>query len=65
MANFKQYFFNEYKIYSNSGNYYWIRPADLDGSKPILVHVWGAGGRGDDYYTWTATGNGGGGGRTR
>ena len=62
MANFKQYFFNEYKIYRNSGNYYWTRPADLDDSKPILVHVWGAGGRGDDYYTWTTTGNGGGGG---
>lgn len=46
MANFNSYLYNEYKIYDKAGTHTWTKPADIDDSKPILVHVWGAGGMG-------------------
>ena len=64
MANFNSYLYNEYRIYNRRGSFTWTKPSDIDISKPILVHVWGAGGMGDDYYHFTpitATGGGGGG----
>ena len=62
MANFKSYSYNCYEIFRTQGTFTWTKPADLDGSKPILVHVWGAGGTGCSYYTRTVAPNGGGGG---
>ena len=37
-------------------------PSDIDDTKPILVHVWGAGGSGADYNAASQNGGGGGGG---
>ena len=51
MANFNSYLYNEYRIYNRRGSFTWTKPSDIDESKPILVHAWGAGGMGDDYYT--------------
>jgi len=63
MANFHSFLYNHIDIYQVGGGFSWSKPGDLDGTKPILVHVWGAGGAGDDYYTYTTkTSNGGGGG---
>ena len=62
MANFKQYLFNEYELYTQSGSYTWTKPSDIDETKPILVHVWGAGGCGVDYHNGGASPYGGGGG---
>jgi hypothetical protein len=62
MANFKSYLYNEYKMYTTPGVHVWTKPADIDQSKPILVHVWGAGGTGADGYLHTSTYHGGGGG---
>ena len=53
MANFKSYLYNEYKMYTKPGVHVWTKPADIDESKPILVHVWGAGGTGGDAYLYT------------
>ena len=60
MANFKQYLFNEYDLYMKAGTYTWTKPSDIDDSKPILVHVWGAGGAGGDRHNNGLTANGGG-----
>ncbi len=60
MANFHSYLYNEYKIYPHAGTFTWTKPSDIDDSKPILVHVWGAGGRGG--YSQNANWGGGGGG---
>ena len=46
MANFNSYLYNEYKMYDKAGTHTWTKPDDIDDSKPILVHVWGAGGTG-------------------
>ena len=63
MTNFKAYFYNEFDFYRESGSFTWTKPSDLDETKPILVHVWGAGGRGSDTYDQAANVcNGGGGG---
>ena len=63
MANFQSYLYNKFELFTAAGQHTWTKPANLDEEKPILVHVWGAGGKGDNYYTWTNdTGNGGGGG---
>ena len=66
MANFKSYEYNEYKMWREAGQYTWTKPDDLDDTKPILVHVWGAGGVGGNaQYTVGSgvgcTGGGGGG----
>ena len=67
--SFKQYLFNCVEMFQFAGTYTWTKPADLDPEKPILVHVWGAGGAGRDTGsagatagTSTETPNGGGGG---
>ena len=66
MANFNSYEYNSVDIYDRGGQYNWVLPSDIDDTKPILVHVWGAGGSGDDYYSFASlgvtTGAGGGGG---
>ena len=62
MANFKQYLFNEYDLYTKAGTYTWTKPSDIDESKPILVHVWGAGGAGGDRHSTNIYAHGGGGG---
>ena len=62
MANFKSYFYNEFKMYKCYGTYTWTMPSDIDDSKPILVHVWGAGGTGGDYNIHSNSAGGGGGG---
>jgi len=64
MTNFKSYLYNCVEIFQLSGSYTWTKPTDLDGGKPILVHVWGAGGSGNDYYSgsdsnWRGGGGGG------
>lgn len=59
--SFKQYFYNEYKIYRNAGTFTWAKPSDLDDSKPILVHAWGAGGCGGADSNVAGHGAGGGG----
>ena len=46
--SFKQYLYNTYEIFNHAGTYTWTKPGDIDTSKPILVHVWGAGGCGGD-----------------
>lgn len=46
--SFKQYFYNCVETFQFAGTYTWTKPADLDPEKPILVHVWGAGGGGRD-----------------
>ena len=66
MANFKSYEYNEYRMWREAGQYTWTKPDDLDDTKPILVHVWGAGGvGGNSVYTAGdsngTTGGGGGG----
>lgn len=71
MANFKSYQYNSFDWYDRAGSFTWTKPSDIDEDKPILVHVWGAGGSGDYYIspgssTITATqamcrGGGGGG----
>ena len=65
MANFHSYEYNTLDWYDRGGSFTWTKPDDIDDSKPILVHVWGAGGSGDDHYsfstTTTAAGGGGGG----
>ena len=62
MTNFKGCFYNTFDFYREAGSFTWTKPSDLDETKPILVHVWGAGGRGHDGYYAPATPNGGGGG---
>lgn len=59
MANFNSYLYNEYKIYDKAGTHTWTKPSDLDDSKPILVHVWGAGGIGGTSSTSFGGGGGG------
>ena len=64
MANFNSYEYNSLDVYDRGGSYTWTKPDDIDDAKPILVHVWGAGGSGDDHYSLsptTAHGGGGGG----
>ena len=57
--------FNQYEIYWHKGTHTWTKPAGLEGTE-ILVHVWGAGGRGAVGQENSATGvdqcRGGGGG---
>ena len=63
MTNFKGYFYNTFDFYREAGTFTWTKPSDIDDSKPILVHVWGAGGTGHDaYYNSNTNCNGGGGG---
>lgn len=62
MSNFKQYLFNEYDMHTKAGSYTWTKPSDIDASKPILVHVWGAGGAGGDRHNASNEAHGGGGG---
>ena len=63
MTNFKGYFYNTFDFYREAGTFTWTKPSDIDDSKPILVHVWGAGGTGHDaYYNTNTYCNGGGGG---
>ena len=63
MTNFKGYFYNTFDFYREAGVFTWTKPSDIDDSKPILVHVWGAGGTGHDaYYNTNTYCNGGGGG---
>ena len=63
MTNFKGYFYNTFDFYREAGTFTWTKPSDIDDSKPILVHVWGAGGTGHDaYYNSNTACNGGGGG---
>lgn len=63
MTNFKAYFYNEFDFYRESGSFTWTKPSDIDETKPILVHVWGAGGQGADAYDQAENiCNGGGGG---
>ncbi len=63
MANFQSYLYNEVELFTAPGTHTWTTPSNIDASKPILVHVWGAGGKGDNRYTWASlTPNGGGGG---
>lgn len=59
--SFKKYFYNEYKIYKTAGTFTWVKPSDLDSSKPILVHAWGAGGCGGATSNVAGHGAGGGG----
>ena len=58
MANFKSYLYNEYKMYKSAGTYTWTKPSDIDDTKPILVHVWGAGGNGANGYYAAASNDG-------
>lgn len=61
--NFQSYLYNEVELFTAPGAHTWTTPSNIDSSKPILVHVWGAGGKGDNRYTWPSyTPNGGGGG---
>ena len=46
MANFHSYEYNTLDWYDRGGSFTWTKPDDIDDSKPILVHVWGAGGTG-------------------
>ena len=62
MANFKSYFYNSLDFYHLPGQFTWTKPSDIDTEKPILVHVWGAGGGGDDKYSAGNVGTRGGGG---
>lgn len=62
MTNFKSHLYNQYEWYGSAGSFTWVKPADLDASKPILVHVWGAGGAGADNNSYTGAVGGGGGG---
>ncbi len=59
--SFKKYFYNEYDFYTNAGTFTWVKPGNLDTSKPILVHVWGAGGCGGAKTDAAGHGAGGGG----
>lgn len=49
-------------MYKDSGSYTWTKPSDIDETKPILVHVWGAGGGGCDGHNLGYRPDGGGGG---
>ena len=51
--------FNQYEIYWHSGTHTWTKPAGLEGSR-ILVHVWGAGGMGNNATSASNKGRGGG-----
>jgi len=63
MTNFKAYSYNSFDFYHSAGSFTWTKPSDIDDTKPILVHVWGAGGSGHDiYYGGSIPGHGGGGG---
>ena len=65
MANFHSYLYNVVDVYDRYGSFTWTKPSDIDDTKPILVHVWGAGGSGSDTYTGGASSqnaSGGGGG---
>ena len=62
MANFKSYQYNQFDQYYHSGQFTWTKPSDIDESKPILVHVWGAGGNGHDGADSSNRCAGGGGG---
>ena len=65
MTNFKSYLYNEYQQFYTPGTHVWTKPSDLDDRKPILVHVWGAGGSGSDgasYGSHSGCRGGGGGG---
>lgn len=63
--SFKSYNYNAHDEYLFAGTYTWTKPSDIDPLKPILVHVWGAGGAGNSQYTNDVepylTGGGGGG----
>ena len=66
MANFHSYLYNSLDVYDCYGSFTWTKPSDIDVDKPILVHVWGAGGSGGDPYFYGsnsiyASGGGGGG----
>jgi len=66
MANFHSYLYNVVDVYDCYGSFTWTKPSDIDEDKPILVHVWGAGGSGSDAYnggssSQAASGGGGGG----
>lgn len=57
--SFKQYLYNTYEIFTTAGAYTWTKPSGFDSGKPILVHVWGAGGcGGDESVDSTYTNNG-------
>ena len=63
MANFNSYLYTDIEIFSYQGAHTWTKPSDIDELKPILVHVWGAGGGGcANYHQTTKTRNGAGGG---
>lgn len=66
--SFKRYNYNAHDEYLFAGTYTWTKPSNIDETKPILVHVWGAGGAGNDQYVHdmtseavNLTGGGGGG----
>ena len=62
MANFKSYQYNHFDHYHHPGTFTWTKPSDIDESKPILVHVWGAGGNGAASENNSVCHGGGGGG---
>jgi len=62
----RNYLYDQVELFNNAGSYTWSKPSNIDDSKPILVHVWGAGGTGNDVYVNNPTeinscGGGGGG----
>ena len=63
----RNHLYDQVEIFNNHGTFTWTLPSNIDDSKPVLVHVWGAGGTGNDYYCYVAMGTdpgpcGGGGG---
>jgi len=50
------YLYDQVEVFSNEGTFTWTQPSNIDDSKPVLVHVWGAGGTGSDYYSYTSMG---------
>ena len=54
----RNYLYDQVELFNVTGSYTWSKPSNIDDSKPILVHVWGAGGTGNDYYVNTTPGTG-------